>query len=100
MARPASNRYAWPTSHDELDTTGRTVLAGVSIHACITQTARDAFANNVRTTVVTDAVADHDEAHQEPALSLLAADRQAQLATVAEVLAAWDSPHAVRTTRQ
>ncbi|MBB5831371.1 cysteine hydrolase family protein [Brachybacterium aquaticum] len=69
----------------------RIVLAGVSTHACITQTARDAFANNVRTTVVTDAVADHDEAHKEPALSLLAADRQAQLATVAEVLDAWDS---------
>lgn len=67
----------------------RMVIAGVSTHACITQTARDAFANNVRATIVTDAVADHDETHRETALDQITADRQADLATVEEVLARW-----------
>ena len=59
------------------------VMAGVSTHACIAQTARDAYANNVRATIVTDAVADEREDHKEMILEQLAGDRQATLATLA-----------------
>ena len=60
----------------------RVVIAGVSTHACITQTARDAYANNIRATVVTDAVADERSDHRRTALDLLVSDRQADLAQV------------------
>ena len=68
---------------------GRVVIAGVSTHACIAETARDAYAHNVRATVVTDAVADEREDHMETVLSLLVGDRQASLAEVDEVLSRW-----------
>ena len=65
------------------------VMAGVSTHACIAQTARDAYANNVRATIVTDAVADEREDHKDMILEQLAGDRQAELATLAEVRERW-----------
>ena len=68
---------------------GRVVIAGVSTHACIAETARDAYAHTVRATVVTDAVADEREDHMETVLSLLVGDRQASLAEVDEVLSRW-----------
>ncbi|MGO1257798.1 MAG: cysteine hydrolase family protein [Brachybacterium sp.] len=67
----------------------RVVMAGVSTHACIAQTARDAYANNVRAVIVTDAVADERAAHKERVLDQLAADRQAELVTVDELLGRW-----------
>lgn len=67
----------------------RVVITGVSAHACITQTARDAFANNIRATVVTDAVADDRSDHKQTVLDLLVADRQAELETVREVTRRW-----------
>ena len=70
---------------------GRVVIAGVSTHACIAETARDAYAHNVRATVVTDAVADEREHHMETVLSLLVGDRQASLAEADDVLAHWDA---------
>src|SRR5699024_11039016 len=69
----------------------RVVIAGVSTHACIAETARDAYAHNVRATVVTDAVADEREHHMETVLSLLVGDRQASLAEADDVLTHWDA---------
>lgn len=65
------------------------VIAGVSTHACIAQTARDAYAHNVRATIVTDAVADEREEHKETILEQLAGDRQAALATLEEIRERW-----------
>lgn len=68
---------------------GHVVMAGVSTHACIAQTARDAYAHNVRATIVSDAIADDREDHMHAVLDLLVGDRQAQLAEVREVLEQW-----------
>lgn len=68
---------------------GRIVLAGVSSHGCIAQTARDAYAHNVRTTVVTDAVAGERPEYHRATLQQLDEDRQADLRTIAEVQQAW-----------
>jgi nicotinamidase-related amidase len=65
------------------------VIAGVSAHACIAATARDAYAHNLRATIVTDAVADEREEHMDMVLDLLVGDRQASLAQVADVLEGW-----------
>jgi nicotinamidase-related amidase len=62
-------------------------LAGVSTHACVVQTARDAYANNVRASVLTDVVADADPELARMGLELLDADGQAVLETGGEVLA-------------
>lgn len=64
-------------------------IIGVSTTACIAQTARDAFANNVRVRIVEDAVADEREEHKDTVLGLLVEDRQAQLVTVAGLLERW-----------
>lgn len=65
------------------------LIAGVSTHACVAQTARDAFANNVHARVITDATADDRPEHHESVLRLLTEDRQADLTTVGEVAARW-----------
>ncbi len=67
----------------------RVVIAGVSTHACIAQTARDAYANGLRADVVTDAVADERPEHKDAVLDLLVGDRQAELVSVQEVLDRW-----------
>lgn len=67
----------------------RVVIAGVSTHACIAQTARDAYANNIRATIVEDAVADARPEHTRAVRDLLIGDRQADLADSAEVLERW-----------
>lgn len=69
---------------------GKVVMAGVSTHACIAQTARDAFANNIRAVIVTDAVAEERGAHMHRVLDQLAEDRQAELMTVEEILEQWE----------
>ena len=68
---------------------GRVVIAGVSTHACIAQTARDAYAHNVRATIVTDAVADEREDRKEMILEQLVGDRQAGLASLEEIRELW-----------
>jgi nicotinamidase-related amidase len=68
---------------------GRIVLAGVSTHGCIAQTTRDAYAHNVRTTLVTDAIADERRDYHETMIAQLAEDRQADLRTVAQVRREW-----------
>lgn len=67
----------------------RVMIAGVSAHACIAETARDAYAHNIRATVVTDAVADERPDHRRVVFDLLAGDRQADLAQVQECLERW-----------
>lgn len=66
---------------------GRVLIAGVSTHACIAQTARDSYAHNVRAAVVEDAVADERTEHMRTVLDLLVEDRQAEVVTVEEALA-------------
>ena len=66
---------------------GRVLIAGVSTHACIAQTARDAYAHNVRAAVVRDAIADERAEHMRTVLELLVEDRQAELVTVEEAFA-------------
>ena len=65
----------------------RVLIAGVSTHACIAQTARDAYALNIRAAVVEDAVADERTEHMRTVLDLLVSDRQAEVVTVEEALA-------------
>lgn len=67
----------------------RVVLAGVSTHGCIAQTTRDSFAHNVRTTIVTDAVADERDDYHRVLLEQLRAERQAELATLDEIIQRW-----------
>jgi len=67
----------------------RVMVAGVSAHACIAQTARDAYAHNVRATVVADAVADERSDHRRSVLDLLVEDRQADLAQVQDCVERW-----------
>jgi len=65
------------------------LLAGVSTHACIAQTARDAFANNVRAQVITDATADDRPEHHASVLQLLEDDRQVAMTTVEATTERW-----------
>ncbi|MFC0674332.1 isochorismatase family cysteine hydrolase [Brachybacterium hainanense] len=67
------------------------VIAGVSTRACIAQTARDAYASNIRASVVADAVADELPEHAEQVLEQLVEDRQARRTTVAETTARWST---------
>lgn len=67
----------------------RIVLAGVSTHGCISQTARDAYALNIRTLIIGDATADARHDYHEAQLQRLEEDRQATTATIDEIIAAW-----------
>lgn len=67
----------------------RIVVAGVSTHGCVAQTTRDAYAHNLRATLVTDAVADTDDEYHYAQVERLATDRQATLATIDEVIERW-----------
>ena len=65
------------------------VLAGVSTHGCVGQTARDAYAYNIRTTIVTDAVGDSRDDYHREQLAHLEEDGQAAMATIEEVMNRW-----------
>lgn len=67
----------------------RVVIAGVSTHACISQTARDAYANNIRAAIATDAIADDRPEHKDRILEVLAADQQAELLRTDRILDRW-----------
>ena len=67
----------------------KVVLAGVSTHGCIAQTTRDAYAYNMRATIVTDAVADARTEEHRAQVAQLEQDGQARLSTVDEIIAAW-----------
>lgn len=68
---------------------GRIVLAGVSTHGCISQTARAAYALNIRTVIVEDAVADARQGYHEAQIQRLQEDGQASVATTSQVLEHW-----------
>lgn len=68
----------------------RVVIAGVSTHACIAQTTRDAYANNVRAVIVADAIGDERPEHRQVVLDQLVEDRQAAVASLEEVVGGWD----------
>ena len=67
----------------------RVVIAGVSTHACIAQTTRDAYANNIRAAIVPDAIGDERPDHRETVLDQLVEDRQAELVPLEEVIGTW-----------
>lgn len=67
----------------------RIVLAGVSTHGCVGQTARDAYAYNIRTTIVTDAVGDSRDDYHREQLSHLEDDGQAEMASIDEIIEKW-----------
>lgn len=67
----------------------RVVIVGVSTHACIAATARDAFANNVRCTIVPEGIGDERPDHRRSVLDLLVDDRQAVLESPGEVIERW-----------
>lgn len=67
----------------------RIVLAGVSTHGCIAQTTRDAYAYNMRATIVTDAVADARTDDHRAQVAQLERDGQATLATVDKIISSW-----------
>ncbi|HIW46572.1 MAG TPA: cysteine hydrolase [Candidatus Yaniella excrementigallinarum] len=69
----------------------RIILAGVSTHGCIAQTTRDAYAHNMRATIVTDAVADARTEQHRAQVAQLEQDGQATLATVDEIITAWQT---------
>lgn len=69
----------------------RVVIAGVSTHACIAQTTRDAYANNVRAVIVADAVGDERPEHRQMVLDQLVEDRQAEVASLEDVVGGWSS---------
>lgn len=67
----------------------RVVLAGVSTHSCIAQTARDAFAHNLRVTIAADAVADASDSLHHVTLGQLVDDRQATVLDSDGIIARW-----------
>lgn len=67
----------------------RVVIAGVSTHACIAQTARDAYANNVHAVIVADAIWDERPEHRQAVLDQLVEDRQAAVMTAEEIIDTW-----------
>lgn len=69
----------------------RIVLAGVSTHGCISQTARDAYAHNIRSVLISDATADARQDYHEAQLQRLEEDGQASTATMDEIIATWQN---------
>lgn len=67
----------------------RVVFAGVSAHACIAQSVRDAYAHNVRSALITDAIDDDSPEYFEHVLEVLERDRQTDQLTTREILATW-----------
>lgn len=61
------------------------ILAGVSTHTCIAQTAADAYAANFAVTIATDAVASHQPRFHQVMLDLLALEYRQKLQTVKEI---------------
>lgn len=66
------------------------VLAGVSTHNCIAQTAADAFAHNIRVIHVSDATASEDGKAAAAMQSILSREYRQQVLPLTEVLAVLD----------
>lgn len=65
------------------------VIAGVSTHGCIAQTVRDGYAHNIRTVLVSDAVADARDDFHEATIRQLVADRMVELKNSEQLCQAW-----------
>lgn len=61
------------------------VLAGVSTHTCVAQTAADAYAHNFAVTIATDAVASHQPRWHQTALDMLELEYRQTLRRVNEI---------------
>ena len=62
------------------------ILAGVSTHSCIMQTAADAYAHNLRVILAHDAIASHDPDFEEMTYGLLAQEYRQKICSNAEIL--------------
>jgi nicotinamidase-related amidase len=69
------------------------VLAGVSTHNCIAQTAADAFARNIRVTYARDAVGSENDQAAEDMLRILSAEYRQAVQTNEEILGRLAGPH-------
>lgn len=59
-------------------------IAGVSTHSCVLLTAADAYANNFKVALITDAIASHDPSYHDSTLAMLSQEyRQLQITTAA-----------------
>jgi nicotinamidase-related amidase len=64
---------------------GDLILAGVSTHTCIAQSAADAYAANFAVTIAVDAVAAHQPRFHHSTLDMLALEYRQKLSTVNEI---------------
>jgi nicotinamidase-related amidase len=69
----------------EVDTV---VLAGVSTHSCVAQTAADAFAHNFRVVYAADATGTEDPAAADAVLAVLCREYRQRICTVGQIVAA------------
>lgn len=64
------------------------VLAGVSTHTCIFQTAADAYAHNIQVVLADEAIATHDPSRHKDALGLLGQEYRQPTKSTADIAAA------------
>ncbi|MFJ4026666.1 cysteine hydrolase family protein [Paenarthrobacter sp. NPDC089989] len=68
------------------------ILAGVSAHNCVAQTAADAFAHNIRVIYAADAIATENPESAEGILRLLVREYRQRVLPLDDVLALFQSP--------
>ena len=61
------------------------ILSGVSSHTCILQTAADAYAANIRATLAKEAIASHEPAFHDIAMTILTTEYRQQVQTNSEL---------------
>jgi nicotinamidase-related amidase len=61
------------------------ILCGVSSHTCILQTAADAYAANLRVTLAKEAIASHQPAFHDTAMTILESEYRQQVQTNSEL---------------
>ena len=62
------------------------IICGVSTHTCVSMTAADAYAANIKVTLITDAIASHNPSLHEPALYLLQDEYRQTAKTVNDLI--------------
>lgn len=67
------------------------IISGVSTHSCILLTAADAYANNFRVILATDAIASHDPSYHEMTLKMLEQEYRQKLHSTKEVMTILES---------
>lgn len=84
LVKTRDSAFHKTTLKQALDATGveTLIICGVSTQSCIYQTAADAYANNYKVMLVTDAISSHDPDFHEGSLKLLEKEyRQSLLST-------------------